>query len=466
VFARPSAVRRAALVAALAQAAAARGDALDGAPGGARSLARAGATLVAVDDGTALAANPAALARRSAPRVSAGLAASRQTVHFDGAATFATGTPPPVESRAGAALLPWGGVALGLGERWVLAAALLPRAVHDVTYATPPSTFDPAADDRARFPQRYAGDRLLTERWEGGVGGAWRATPWLAVGAAALLTSTAVEHQRTVWGGPADAGPGVGDLGPEYDLRLSARGDGLAAGAALGVVVAGLELPVELALAARWRGATTLRGTPALADGRVIAPGTTPRVRAAPLGDAAARLSLPAEWCVRAGARLLLGRIGVEVDGELALGDAAPGWRLEGLGVDAGDGGAPVPVDGAPLGLELRGGLSLRAAVDVELVPGAVTLVAGAGWSRARVAAGGGPLAAGGDGLLLGGGIEGRVAGATVTLGIAQRLQPARGTDPSVTVIAPRGPGDVAAAVGEARAGLTAVALDVEVELP
>jgi hypothetical protein len=455
-------VRRAALAIALTLApTAARADLLD-VPAGARATARAGAGLLATDDATALVFDPAGLARSTALRVVAGLAAARRTLDFTPSAIFATGAAPAVASRAGVALLPWGGVVVGLGERVVVAAAFLPPAEVTLTYPSPPAAFDPMHDDRASYPARYGGGRLHLGRWGGGVGAAVRCTDWLAAGASLLAYRVTLEHEQTLWAGQPAAGLGVGDLSPAYDMTFSASGhDAFVPAAGAGVVIAPLAVPVEIGASVLWSDTAHIAGAPALADSRGAGAAT-----AAVAGSASASLDLPLPTLVRLGARGVLGRVAVSLEGELALlRDAQPAWSVDGVAVMPA-GAEAAAVTNVPLGPALTSAWSVRGAVDVQVLRGTLTLVAGGGFTRrGATEESTTPAWPDADTITLALGAEARVAGATVTLGVSQAIRPERDVAATLPVLTPRGPGDARAVAGRYAGGTTVVALDVELEL-
>jgi hypothetical protein len=455
-------VRRSLLVALLVAAPTARADVLELPALGARAVARAGAAMLADDGGVALLLDPASLARRGAPRVTAGVTVARHGARFTSDAGFSGGVPT-VENRAPVTALPWGGAALGIGDRIVAGAVVLPSAHSHHRYPAAPPDFDPARDDRAIFPQRYAGERLRLLRWTAGAGVAVRALPWLAVGAAALVHWTRIDHQRVLWAGPPEsAGLDLAELSPAYDMRFSASGSALVPGATVGAVIAPLDWPVEIGLAASFGAAARIAATPRLSDSR----GATAGVRevAAVVGpEATAALELPASIVARAGARLVLGRVAVEVDGELAIASGEPAWELAGVAVAAA-GQPAIELPRVPLGAVLEDALTVRAAADVEVVPGAVAAIAGYGFATRRLAAGA-QSAVWPDGAthLLALGVEARVAGATVTLGVLHAVRPSRvAADSRIRVLDPRGPLVVRAATGETSSRATLVALDLE----
>ncbi len=433
---------------------AARADALD-TPVGARVTGRAGAALLAADDGSALLGNPANLARRTGTRVQVGLAAIQRGVEFVSNAAFPAGSAPAVENTAGVTLSPWVSVQAGLGSRVVVAAAAFAPSTATVRFPTTYLAYDASRDDRAAFPARYAGTRVELDRRGGGVGAAVRVLPWLAAGVSLLAYRVDARHDRVVWGGPA--GPlALGDLSPAYDMNFGVRAhDAFVPGAAAGLVIAPLDLPFELGAAALWTDTARLDGRPTLGTSRgpetaipVVDPGAT----------ASMALAFPAH--IRAGARALLPRLALELDFELSpVRDAPPAWTVE--GVSYGRDGIDTPVDTVPLGPTPATAWSLRASADVEVVPSEVSLLAGYAFTRSGLErASASPLVPDGDTHTLALGLEARAGGGTVTLAASRTIRPSTNlADATLRVV---GAPEVRAAAGTLSSSATVVALDVE----
>ncbi|HKA90023.1 MAG TPA: hypothetical protein VKE22_20325 [Haliangiales bacterium] len=420
----------------------------DGLGPGARAVGRAGAALFG-DDAAALWASPASLSRRGEARAVAGaaLAADARTVE---PGVLARAGAPPAASRAGAGMLPWGGLVAGVGDAVVVGAAVAARARIEVAYPEP-GTF--ATDDRVFYPQRYAGTRLTLARTDAAVGVAVRPLPWLAAGASVGASRVAIEHGLTVWGGDGDAAD-IGGLDPRLDMALVVAGKSAPVPAAtLSAIAAPLDVPLELAASVTFAGATEIQATPSLAASRGAG-----LVAAAVAPGALARLELPAETIVRGGARLVAGRAAVELDVELHLARGSPAWEMTGVSLVPA-GGDAVPLARVPVGAEIGDTVAVRGAAEVSL--GLVTLSAGYAHAGGNGAT---PVWPGGASHTLAAGVEARAGGATVILGVAHAFRPSATTD--LAVVAPRRPAlALAASPGPASGGTTWVALDVAVEL-
>jgi hypothetical protein len=343
----------------------------------------------------------------------------------------------------------------------VVGLAVLPLERRELVAPAPTTAYDPMHDDRAAAPARYAGTRLASERWAGGGAVAVRVVPWVAVGASLLAARTRVAHERTVWLGTEGAGA-LADLSPAADAPFGAEGTGWSPVASVGLVAAPPDLPLELALTAAHRSAVSLAGAP---HGGVARDGAAAGQLSAEPG-AGATLDLGGESRAGGGARLLLGQVAVELDGEwLAGGGEAPAWRTTGLSASAG--GASADVSTVPIAAATGDRVAVRAALEVVCADGAITLSAGYAFvSAALPDAGATAVSPGGATHTLAAGIEARVERARVSLGVAHDLGVTTQALPGdARVLAPLTSLDAAAAAGTTRAGATAVALGVELDL-
>jgi len=451
-------VRRLACVLALgAIAASARAD-VD-APVGAAAVGRAGAVLLD-DDAGAVLRNPAALARRSSLRVDLGASFSGRSL------TYATSEPfakpaPDVTDASPVGVAPWGGAAVGLGEHVVVGAAVLAPTSFEFSDPYPTRAYDAMADDRQTAAGRYAGARLSLQRWAGGAAVAVRVLPWAALGASALAVHTEVESTRVLWAG--SGGARLADLSPAFDVAWRPSADGWSPMAVAGLVAAPPDWPLELGASVAWRGSAHLEGASPAASSR----GATPQNLAlASLGGAAATLDLDAETVVRAGARVIASRFSIEVDGEVVLrGRATPVWRSDAV-LSAGDGAV---LGAVPLGPTLDDSFAVRAAVDVQLAPGFLSVSAGYAYASSPQQGGGAtPVFPFGASHTLSAGVEARVDAARLRAGVAHDFRVAAENAPGdAHVIAPFDGGAVIpAAAGRLGGGSTIVALDLEIELP
>src|SRR5262249_25133920 len=155
--------------------------------------------------------------------------------------------------------------------------------------------------------------------------------------------------------------------------------------AVAGLVAAPPDWPLELGASIAWRGSAHLDGSSPAATSRGTTAQMTPL---AALTGAAAPLDPDAETVVRAGARPLASRLPVELDGELVLrGSSTPVWR-SGASLATSD-GRSAPLHGVPLGPTFGDSFALRAAVDVQLAPGFLSLSAGYAYSSSPQTDGG-----------------------------------------------------------------------------
>jgi long-subunit fatty acid transport protein len=440
---------------------------LAGGVGGGAGIGRAGAALVGGDDGTAVWQNPAGLARRGGTRLQLGLAAHDVHASFTTAENF--GPPAAVAHEQGAPVrVPWLGVQHGLGERVVVGLSWIEPTALSIAWPAPPADVDEMEDDRARYPGRYAGTATRIARRGVSVGASLRALPWLAVGVSVYALRVELTQTRTVFGGlGADSLP---NLSPSLDLTLSLDGrDDFQPGGTVGILVAPVEVPLELAASLSYTSEAELDGTPQLTDsrGRTPAAGNPPNVAAVVAPSARARLTLPGGLRARAGVRFLAPRFTVEADGELATGgDAEPVWQVEGVSL-AFNAGPQATLDQAPLGVKLRSSSALRLAVDVDVVPGFLTLTAGWAYARSPLRRTSiSPALPLPNSHTLAGGASLTSGGVTVSLGLAHTMGAASFVAPGdARVLAPlAGDADLAAAAGQHDASTTLVGAGIEVE--
>jgi hypothetical protein len=416
---------------------------------GARAIGRAGAALLR-DDAGALLVNPAAIAQRGAVRAILGATLASDARTTEAGALAASGAPPAV-SRAGAGVLPWGGLVAGVGDDVVVGAVVAARTRAAVAYPEPGAFQN---DDRVFYPQRYAGTKLTFARSEAALGIAVRALPWLALGASLGASRVTLEHGVTVWGGDAEAAD-LGALDPRLDMPLVLDGrSGPVPAATLSAVAAPPDLPLELTAAVSFSGDASIQATPALQPSRALG-----LVGASVAPGALARLELPGETIVRGGARVVAGPAAVELDAEVRFARGAPAWDITGVALVPA-GGEPVPLRRAPLGADVGTTASVRGAAEVNL--GFLTLSAGYAFAGGNGAT---PVWPGGPSHTVAIGVEARAGGATIVLGVAHAFRPASSTD--ILVVAPRRPDlALAAAPGAASGGTTSVGLDVAMDVP
>lgn len=460
--------RPSACLAALIAVCAARGAAADApfaAPAGARDVAHAGGRVVSADDGAALLMNPAGLARRGEWRAQVGF------VLADREASYATDelgpAAPAVHDRAAVTATPALSLQGGLGERVTIAAGFL--APVDLAHATAsPGEYLPEKPDADDYPSRYAGTRFRLSARGAGAGASVRALPWLAIGASVMAFRVELTEDRMIWGGTPSAGP-LANLPPGNDMTFTVNAaDGFVPAAALGVIVAPLDAPVELGASLFWSADAELDGPATLSDSRGDVDGV-PFVRADVAAGAGARTTLAMPLVVRAGARFLTSRAALEVAAEYRRHRAdAPAWSVDGITLTATT-LEPAPsaaLTTVPLGTAFTDSTTLGSALDVDFLDGSLTATVGYAWSRAAV-----PRTALSvlhpdlDGHTLSLGVELRVEGATATLGLARREGVARAVaagESRVRVVHPLAEGDVAAAAGRYDGSATVVGFGVE----
>ena len=170
--------------------------------------------------------------------------------------------------------------------------------------------------------------------------------------------------------------------------------------------------------------------------------------------------------------RYLGDRVLIEAGAELTAyvgGDAAPVWRLRGVAVEQDmDGGPRAVLDQIPALVHRRAHATVRAAVDVELVPGFVWLTGGYAYRRAasprrRLAPGFGDL----GGHTAATGLDAVWDDVTLTVGYARTIAPSARVRPSetrVAVVSPFG-GTAPAGAGRYRSGADSFGLSIELGL-
>ncbi len=416
----PCAALALALCAALAGARTARADALTH---DARTLARAGGSVVSADGGAALDVNPAGLARRSVRRIALGATLADERARFR-ATGFGAFDAAETRDRAPTRTSLAGHFISGIGTRVVAGLAYSGPGSVRFDAPAPVGATAPVAtgcDDRCAAPHRYGGTRLDLSRHALAAGLAVRLTPWLAAGAAGEVAHVGLAATRMVWGGRT-VGNTPGELDPAFDALLEFDTTAaLVPGATVGLIAAPRGLPIELGLALTAESEARLAGTARLHDGRGRLDGSA-GVTALSAPDARAELTLPGELTVRAGVRLLAARAAAELSAEFTHREGQPVASLAGLSLRHDD-GATAEVTQAPLGPTLIDAHALRIAADVDLIPGFLTLtVAWAFRSAGLVASSASPAWTGDGGHVLAAGVEARAGDVTVVVGIARTL--------------------------------------------
>ncbi len=426
---RPAAQVVAALAIAAAAVPTARAGGLDPELTGARGIGRAGAITVSDDDGAAVLTNPAGIVRRGDTRVRVGLALADDDTRVSPPADAPAGAPQ-ARDEGPATRLPELGIAFAAGPA-VIGLAYVNTGNADRQLPRP-AVGQPPAEVSTLYGYRYGGFALTHQRHTVAAGAAIRATDWLGVGVSLTASWVTLEERRHVWAG-FDGRDTVGD--PTRDMVLVTGGrDRFVPGVAAGLLIAP-EAPIELAMSASWAADAHLRGD---ADLSPLTPGGPPTAQ---LDNPRARADLATPLVVRSGVRYLGERVYLEAGGELELypgTNPSPTWQLD--GVAAVDQTAAVgTLTRAPSLVARRARAHLRAAVNVEVVPGFLWLTAGyayhtAGSPDARPT----PVHADLGGHTIAVGAEGQWSGTTLTVGYARTLASHHTvTDSAVPIINP-----------------------------
>lgn len=445
---------RARLLGALAVAGAAAGTADAGVELGTlspRAIAHAGAALASDDGAAAPLVCPAAIARRDTRRLQlAGVA-------LDDEVALATPDHPRVADGGGAVVVPLLGVQGQLGP--VIAAITLGVTDQlDRTLAAPGNL--PEEEIVARFPHRYAGLDASWTRRTAAAAVAFRATEWLAIGASLTVAQVEVGERRRLWAGFRGRDP-IARPGRDVDLAVSGR-DSFVAGAAVGLLIAPLDTPLELAAGAAWADDVDVDGAVAVRavnDGLPTVETTAPRARA--------RFGSPLTTAV--GVRWLGERYAIEGAAtwiRYPTGDDA--WLIDGVRV-VDQSGADADLTAAPTRLPRRAHGSLALAADVAVVPGFLWLTAAYRWassssSAIQVAT----IGAHPGGHTVAGGVELSAGNAVITLGVARQL--ARATrvagGPGLSLDNPFPGGTAPANLGDHGVSIDLVGLGLELAMP
>jgi len=343
---------------------------------------------------------------------------------------------PRASDKSGAQALPAIGVAFGLGERWVIGAAL-GQSIYQRKYTIP--QFGQRPEDVERFfPTRYGGLEASSENIAFVVGGAVRAGDWLALAASAGFESAKLETTRMIWAGFSGREP-VGD--PAKDLILVLRGNRrFIPRAAIGAFIAPVDVPIEMAASISVRPPTTLEGDAALRS--TTSDGAPPAFTAAQT----ATLDRPGIAIGGAGIRYLGSRIVIELGAQVTRywrRLAARSWRLSPLTVtdESGAEGALTRVETL---IATRPHFRLSGALDVAVIDGFLWLTAGYAYQSAAVAdADRGPLLSAPPLHIAALGAEAVWANFVVTLGVSRAFAPRRTVTAttSVTLVNPYGDG-------------------------
>lgn len=454
-------VRRARILAALAFVAAAwtmpptaRAGGLELDIVGTRSLGRAGAMIVGADGSSALAVNPAGMARRESPRFQLGAAVIDSDIEF-GAPVDGS---PTINNRAGPTTVPELGAQVALGPLIVGAAYL---ELGDLARTLPaPAQDQPAADVGRLFPHRYAGLSLRHQKQAVMIGAAVRVTDWLGIGVAGAAGRVDLSEVRHVWAGFDGIDP-IGNA--ERDLRLELSGtDAFVPGYTASALIAPPQIPVELAVSTSLFAAAELEGD------AVLAPTSNEQFPAAQSGGATARAKLASTAIVRAGLRYLGERLIAEASGELSyfLGSGDnPTWQTTNLrAID--ETLAEGELSSLTSLVTQRDHGAVRGSVEVDAVGGFLWLTGGYAYrtstgSKNRLAPGFADL----DSHTVAVGVEGTWEGTTLTVGYARTMARAVSVDAAdsgVSMVNPFDAGTIQVGGGTYDLASDAFALSVE----
>lgn len=394
---------------------------------GARSVGRAGAVMVSGDGAEALLINPAGLARRAEWRMQLGVSLHDSDSSFLGTRS-ASRQENRADDRAAPMTAPHFAVIGSIGPL-VVGAAYLRVGGLATRLERPPRRLpaDPAQQMSLedQFVHRYGGLELRYQQHGALVGAAMRVLPWLGVGVSVAAYQARHDESRHVWGGIEELGDRVEDLGLDFNLVLDGRDD-FVPGASLGVLIAPLELPLEVAVSASMTTNARLSGSAQLDrwcdEQNAPCPPNFPR---AELDQPGSELEIARPLIVRAGVRYLGERLTVEAGGELFLYlDEGRDWQLRGVNTRH-----RTQITGSlerlPALIEPRDHGALRIATDIDIASGFLWVSAGyayrtAGSSRSRHAPGHADLA--GHTVALG--VESQWNGMTLNAGYSRTIHP------------------------------------------
>ncbi len=427
------------------------------APGVARGGGLAlGGSVVADDGASAVVVNPAALARRDVTRAQLGLVVRDDHERFD-----PDGAGPVIEERGPSTIFPVLGVQWAAGSL-VVGASLIEDAAWSRRFAAP--TPGQPADDVARlYPHRYASLAAAHHRRTIGAGVSWRASEWLAIGASVSLSRVTLDETRRIWAGFDGRTPTEVPGSADRDLEVAIAGtDEAVPGGVLGVLIAPIEVPIEVGASLAYADRAGLSGAVAITDSFL---GVGPDF-AASSGHATASLASP--LIARLGARWLAERWIAELGGELSVypGGDAPTWSISGVTIIDDLSGVTAPLDSLRSQVAHRTHGGARASADVEVIPGFLWLTAAYAFStsstpRAHLTPAAGDLAAHTAAL----GAELSTDGITVTLGYARQLTASTPVTATDLTIANPFTGTDATGLGTHDQSRDTVAITVEMEL-
>jgi Outer membrane protein transport protein (OMPP1/FadL/TodX) len=372
--------------------------------GSPRAIGRAGAATVGDDGGGALLVNPAAIARRDTLRAQVGVAVVEDAVHWQSAAKDA----PLSSGQAGSRLAPLG-AAFGSIGHWIVGAGVMTATLSERAMPHPE---DAGSELGAAFDYRYAGIAGSYRRDTLALGAARRIGDSLALGLSLGISQVNVTEHRRIWAGLSGRDT-IGDPTNDVDVQLTAT-DHVTASAVVGALYASEDAPIELGASVAWAGAVRLDGSAAALGNAPMGPGIIYT------GSPRASLEVRQPLVVRAGGRYVGDRVVAELDGDLWLASAAAAsatWRVSGIHV-VDPSQDDVELQRVPSRIAQHTHLAMRAAIDVELIPGFLWATGGYAFSTlgtpaAQLSPSFGDL----GGHTLGLGLETTAGGITVTLG-------------------------------------------------
>jgi hypothetical protein len=378
-----------------------------------RSVGRAGVGMVSDDGGGALLVNPAAIARREAARMQVGVLFIDDEMYW-----LQSLSSPAARDQSSSRLLPMLAVEGAIGD-WIVGASIGTTA-HSERLLRRPGRI-PQSEYGNAFEYRYDGLGGSIRRDTIALGVSRRVTDTVAIGLSVAGSRVAVSELRRIWMGndaleARDPTQVPGD--PAQDAELGMSGAGFAPTVTAGVLVAPEDSSIELGASASWSGPARARGD---VGGSVMGQGHLD------FGSTNARIEVEQPIALHTGARWLAERWSVEIGGDLWIVPkraGAPLWRFDDVRVvDTTIVGSPrdVALASLPSRLSTRTHGALRAALDLELMPGFLWATSGyafttAGTADARLSPTFGDL--GGHTAAIG--VEASVAGITITFGVAR----------------------------------------------